>query len=90
MRTDSYESEGIFASHRLLGADDGSRPAKTHFPLYGPQKTFVRHSPPKHKHVLSLLSGLLGEPVGTMKKPVAMVVFRLLCLLPPSLMSIQS
>ena len=44
-RTDSYEIEGIL--HRIgcwerLAA---TKTGKTHFPLYGPQKTFVRHSP---------------------------------------------
>ena len=43
-RTDSYEIEGIL--HRIGGWSrlTTNKTGKTYFPLYGPQKTFVRHS----------------------------------------------
>lgn len=42
-RTDSYEIEGILM--RIGGWEKltTTKTGKTHFPLYGPQKTFVRH-----------------------------------------------
>ena len=44
-RTDSYEIEGILHRIGCWERMTATKTGKTHFPLYGPQKTFVRHSP---------------------------------------------
>lgn len=42
-RTDSYEIEGILKKLGGWQKTTETKTGKTHFPIYGPQKTFVRH-----------------------------------------------
>ena len=42
-RTDSYEIEGILKKLGGWQRTTETKTGKTHFPIYGPQKTFVRH-----------------------------------------------
>lgn len=42
-RTDSYEIEGILKKLGGWKRTTETKTGKTHFPIYGPQKTFVRH-----------------------------------------------